>query len=94
MMHGLQYEFGLRMQYAHGPDWMIKGGGYRLNATRIICFHQVNRIQTTHIMITNMIGGEVKPISKAQFFALFSPPMQDELEEKWTDDGARGVRLL
>jgi hypothetical protein len=37
-----------------------------------------------------MIGGEVKPISKAQFFALFSPPMQDELEEKWTDDGVAG----
>jgi hypothetical protein len=24
MMHGLQYEFGLRMQYAHGYDWVIK----------------------------------------------------------------------
>jgi hypothetical protein len=41
-------------------------------------------------MVTNVIGGEVKSVSKAQFFALFSPPMQDELEEKWTDEGAAG----
>jgi hypothetical protein len=41
-------------------------------------------------MINNMIGGEVKLVSKAQLFALFSPHMQDELEEKWTADGVTG----
>lgn len=41
-------------------------------------------------MVTNMIGGEVKPISKAQFYALFSPHIQDELEEKWADDSVAG----
>lgn len=34
----------------------------------------------------NIIGGEVKPMSKAEFYALFAPETQDELERKWVGD--------
>lgn len=41
-------------------------------------------------MVTNMIGGIVKPVSKIEFWSLFSPPMQDELANKACDEGVVG----
>jgi hypothetical protein len=38
----------------------------------------------------NMIGGEIKLVSKPEFYALFSPDAQDQMERLWAEEGTTG----